>query len=191
MEEKLWISAASRKEWRDWLRENHNKVDEAWLIYFKKATGKASISYPDSVEEAICFGWIDGLKKRIDEERYTHRFSPRRPGSRWSEINIHLAEKMIREEKMTAAGLECFHNRREYKKQVVALINTKEIRLPPEIEEALKSNEKAWKNYQQLAPSHRKQYAAWLSLAKKPETRQKRITEAIRLLEQDEKLGMK
>lgn len=191
MEDKLQVYATSREKWRKWLEKNHAKNDEVWLIYFKKATGKPSVTYRESVEEAICFGWIDGIKKRIDDERYTHRFSPRRSQSKWSDLNIRLAEKMIRENKMTEAGLEIFKRKRKYKESVVEMIQAREIELTPEIETILKSNKKAWLNYQKLAPSHRKQYAAWLTTAKRPETIQKRIKEAINLLENDEKLGMK
>ena len=87
--------AANREEWRCWLKANHAEVEEAWLVYYKKHTGKPTVSYPDSVEEALCFGWIDGLKKRIDDETYAHRFTPRRPGSKWSPLNIKLAKTFV------------------------------------------------------------------------------------------------
>ncbi|MCB0666683.1 MAG: YdeI/OmpD-associated family protein [Saprospiraceae bacterium] len=191
MEDKLQVYATSRQKWRKWLEKNHAKNDEAWLIYYKKATGKPSVTYRESVEEAICFGWIDGIKKRIDDERYTHRFSPRNSKSKWSDLNIRLAENMIRENKMTEAGLKVFKRKQKYEESVVEMTRAKEIELTPEIERILKSNKRAWMNYQKLSPSHRKQYAAWLTTAKRPETIQKRIKEAIHLLENDEKLGMK
>lgn len=84
---------ASREEWRSWLKENHAKAGEVWLVYYKKHRGKPSINYPESVEEALCFGWIDGLKRSIDEQKYAHRFTPRKPGSKWSPLNVRLAKK--------------------------------------------------------------------------------------------------
>ena len=183
--------ASGRKEWRSWLIENHAKAEEVWLIYYKKHTGKPTIAYTDSVEEALCFGWIDGLKKSIDSEKYTYRFTPRKRGSKWSPLNIKLAKKMIEEGKMTEAGLAAFNQRVSYDEELLKAINAKEIPLTPEIENGLKANKQAWNNFNNLAPSYRKQYVGWLRSAKKPETREKRLKEAIKLLTRNEKLGMK
>jgi uncharacterized protein YdeI (YjbR/CyaY-like superfamily) len=109
--------ASSREEWRSWLEKNHAGAKEVWLVYYKKHTGKPSIGYTDSLEEAICFGWIDGLKKSVDEERYAYRFSPRKPKSKWSPRNTKLAKKMIEEKKMTPAGLAAFKQRTGYDEQ--------------------------------------------------------------------------
>lgn len=94
--ESLYVK--NRKEWRAWLENNHQSKKEIWLIYYKKHTGKPSIPYSDAVEEAICFGWIDGQIKSLDEEKYTQRYTPRKPKSAWSEINIERAKRMISEE---------------------------------------------------------------------------------------------
>ena len=93
MKSELYIS--DRNEWRSWLIENHAKENEVWLVYYKKHTGKSTIIYADSVEEALCFGWIDGIKKSIDDEKYAYRFTPRKTGSKWSPLNIKLAKKLI------------------------------------------------------------------------------------------------
>lgn len=191
MKDKLEFFARNRQEWRKWLAKNHAKMSEVWLIYYKKDTGKPSITYPESVEEAICFGWIDGLKKRIDHERYTHRFSPRKSKSKWSEINQKLAEKMIEEEKMTPTGLLSYRQRQEYKKTSIQKTPSSDIEFSKEVESQLRTNKKAWENFNQLAPSHRRQYAGWIMSAKKPETRMKRVAESIALLEKNSKLGMK
>ena len=183
--------AANRAEWRCWLKANHAEVEEAWLVYYKKHTGKPTVSYPDSVEEALCFGWIDGLKKRIDDETYAHRFTPRRSGSKWSPLNIKLAKKMIDEGKMTEAGLKAFNQRETYDKELLKAIDASQIALTTEIESHLKANSKAWDNFNKLAPGYRKQYVGWLISAKKPETRKKRLQEAISLLSKNRKLGMK
>lgn len=185
------ICPADRDDWRTWLQENHARFDEAWLVFYKKHTGKPSIAYRDSVEEALCFGWIDGLKKSIDEDRYAYRFTPRKPKSKWSPLNISLAERMISEEKMAPAGLAAFEQRRVYDENFLKDRGKTEISLTSEIEAALKSKPTAWKNFNNLAPGYRKQYSGWLISAKRPETRQKRLDEAIRLLEQNKKLGMK
>ena len=185
------VCPASRTEWRTWLQENHAVRSEVWLAFYKKHTGKPSVAYRDSVEEAICFGWIDGLKRRLDDERYAHRFTPRRPHSKWSPLNVRLAEKMIAEGQMTPPGQAAFEQREAYSDSFTQARQTDEIPLPPEMEQALRSNRKAWRNYVALAPGYRKQYAGWLASAVKPETREKRLREAIQLLEENRKLGMK
>ena len=174
-----------------WLAENHATENEVWLAYYKKHTGKASVSYMDSVKEALCFGWIDGLKKRIDEERYAHRFTPRKATSKWSPLNISLARELIESGEMTQAGLEAFERRVSYDKNLQKALEAKEIPLAHETEEGLKTSKKAWKNFEKMAPGYRKQYTAWLQSAKKPETRKKRLQEAIRMLEENQKPGMK
>jgi uncharacterized protein YdeI (YjbR/CyaY-like superfamily) len=143
------------------------------------------------VEEAICFGWIERLKRRLDDERYVYRFTPRKPGSKWSALNIRRAERLIGEGLMTRAGREKFDRRVEYDDQVRKARAAKELKLPPEIEQKLQTNRKAWANYLALTPAARKQYAGWLLAAKRPETLAKRIREAKMLLSSGKKLGMK
>lgn len=189
MKSELLVS--NRKEWRSWLRNNHNKAKAVWLVFFKKSTGKLSVGYTESVEEALCFGWIDGLKRSIDGQRYALRFTPRKPGSKWSPLNIELAERMIKEGKMTEAGLVAFKRKVTYDEEVIEARNSKEIPLTAELEKALKANKSAWENFNNLAPGYRKQYVGWLRSAKKLETRERRLKEAIKLLEENRKLGMK
>ena len=185
------VQCTDRQAWRTWLTDNHDTCAEVWLVFFKKQTGKQSIAYRDAVEEAICFGWIDGLKRSIDEERYAYRFTPRRKNSKWSPLNIELAERLTKEGLMTPAGVEAFKRRQRYDKTFLRARRSEHLALTPQIEEALRSNALAWKNYNALAPGYRKQYAAWLTHAVKPETRARRLKEAIELLEQNRKLGMK
>lgn len=185
------LRVSNRAEWRSWLEEYHDNAQETWLVYFKKHTGKTGISYAESVEEAICFGWIDGLKRSIDEQRYTHRFSPRRARSRWTPLNIIRARSMIEQNKMTPAGLGAFERRSEYEEEFNELRKRKELPVPAVIRDALKAKPTAWKNFQALAPGYRKQYILWLTTAKKAETRSRRLEEAIRKLELNEKPGMK
>lgn len=184
------VECATRAEWRAWLRQNHASRDEVWLVYYKKQTGKASVTYKESVEEAICFGWIDGLKKSIDDERYCHRFSPRKPKSKWSVINIEIAERMIARKKMTTAGRRAFERRVEYDEAFPASRNAEPV-LAPEFENAIRAKARAWRFFTELAPGYRKQYVQWLMSAKRAETRQRRLAEALRLLAAGKKLGMK
>jgi uncharacterized protein YdeI (YjbR/CyaY-like superfamily) len=183
-------SFTDRATWRAWLERNHARIDEIWLVYFKKGTGKASIDYVASVEEALCFGWIDGLKKRIDAERYMHRFTPRRRGSRWSASNVARVERLHAAGLMTSAGLAVYHPDNTYD-QAQSSEGTNAVALPPEIERALRKSRRAWRNFSALAPSYRRNYVIWLTNAKRPETRRKRLAEALARLERNEKLGMK
>ncbi len=181
----------TREEWRQWLQVNHATEKEIWLVYYKKHTGVQSIEYLDSVKEALCFGWIDGLMRRIDDEKYARKFTIRKPKSKWSPLNISLAEKLIKEKKMTSFGLAFYEKKIEYDKELVKIQTSKEVTVPAEMEKALRKNKKAWDNFNNLAPSYKKQYIGWIATAKRQETRQKRLQEAIRLLEQNKKMGMK
>ena len=185
------VTASDRETWRAWLEKNHASAKEVWLVYYKKHTGKASVSYRESVEEALCFGWIDGIRKRVDDECYMHRFTPRRKGSKWSSLNIRLATEMIEAGQMSKAGLDTFKNRVEHDGESTKTTGVQDVSLAAETEEGLKANKKAWENFGKLAPGYRKQYIGWLQSAKKPETRERRLKELIRVLEQNKKLGMK
>jgi uncharacterized protein YdeI (YjbR/CyaY-like superfamily) len=184
------LSVADRQAWRRWLADNHDKATEAWLVYFKKHTGKAGISYAESVEEAICFGWVDGLKKSIDDERYAHRFSPRKAKSRWTPLNIGRARAMIEQGLMTDAGLAAYENRQEYSAEFNQLREREALTVPEEIRVALERSPKAWQHFEALAPGYRKQYILWLTTAKRAETRARRLEMAIRMLEANQKPGM-
>lgn len=185
------IIAKNRNEWRAWLEENHASENEVWLAYYKKHTGKPSVTYLESVKEALCFGWIDGIKKRIDDERYMHRFTPRRKNSKWSPTNIKLAREMIESGEMTETGLAVFNNRSTYDEEFLKDKQNQNLELAPEHDQLLRANKTAWKNFKQLAPSYRRNYVGWLQDAKKPETRQRRLDELITRLEQNLKPGMK
>ncbi|MCX6815024.1 MAG: YdeI/OmpD-associated family protein [Candidatus Aenigmarchaeota archaeon] len=161
-----------RHEWRAWLEKNHSTAKEAWVVFYKKHTGKKGAPYLDVLEEALCFGWIDGPLKRIDDEKHAIKFTPRRKHSVWAESNIERAKRMIRLGKMTPAGLEKFKGHESRKVPKV-------IPMPEDLENALKKNRKAWENFQKFAPSHRKHYFWWIISSKKPETRERRIKEVV------------
>lgn len=183
------LYAASREDWREWLEKNHDTEKDVWLIYYKKHTGRARIPYDDAVEEAICFGWIDSTVKKIDEEKYVQKFSPRKAGSKWSELNIKRARKMIKEGMMTETGLLKFKERNEYDRDLSEALRSN-VELPPDLEKALNENKKARDNFNNFAPSYRKQYILWVTGAKKEETRQRRIERIVKLAEQNKKQGM-
>jgi uncharacterized protein YdeI (YjbR/CyaY-like superfamily) len=189
LEKELFFS--NRKEWRTWLEINHDKQREIWLIFYKIHIKKPCISYNDSVEEALCFGWIDSIKKRIDDEKYTFKFTPRRKTSKWSPSNIKRVEKMIKEGKMKEIGLNHYKLRGHYNEKEEKLRKLKKIELPKDLESKIRLNSVAWKNFNELAPSYKKQYILWLTTAKREETKERRLKEAITLLEKKQKLGMK
>lgn len=186
---KLYV--ASRDAWRAWLRHNHDSAKEVWVIYYKKHTGKPSIPYDDSVEEALCFGWVDSIIKRIDDEKFARKFTPRKAKSRWSEANKKRARKMIKEGKMTETGLEKIREAEKSGEWLRAPPVRRELVIPPYMKAALVRNKKALENFNKLAKSHKRQYVGWITSAKREETRKRRLAEVIRLLEKSEKLGMK
>jgi uncharacterized protein YdeI (YjbR/CyaY-like superfamily) len=185
----LYVS--NRKDWRRWLEKNHANEKEIWLVYYKKHTGKDRIPYEDAVEEALCFGWIDSIIRKLDDERYAQKFTPRKNSSQWSESNKKRIAKLVKLGMMTADGLNKVKIAKETGKwdEIINLPNSDKIH--PEFEIALKNSPLAGKNFDNLAPSYKKHYNGWISAAKKDETRRSRIEEAIDLLIKNKKLGMK
>ena len=178
----------NRKEWRTWLKQNHRKKKEIWLIYYKKHTGKPRIPYGHAVEEALCFGWIDSTVQRLNSERYVQKFTPRKSGSRWSRLNIQRARKMIKEKRMTKAGLALL--KETEKKKPDTPIAKKTHTIPSDLRKALARNRKALENFNNFAPSYKKLYALWVLDAKKKETREKRIKRVVERSARNEKPGM-
>lgn len=185
------IYVKDRKEWRDWLSRNHDKEAGVWLIYYKKETGRATLDYGYSVEEALCFGWIDSIIKKIDEEKYVRKFTPRKPDSYWSEPNKRRADKMIEARLMTPYGLSKI---KAAKKSGLWDKNSRpqlSFEMTPEFTEALNKNPQAQAAFEKLPPSYKKNYLGWIETAKRPETKKRRILEAIQLLNKGKKLGLK
>jgi uncharacterized protein YdeI (YjbR/CyaY-like superfamily) len=185
----LYIS--NRAGWRKWLKKNHDKTKDVWLVYYKRHTKKPSVPYDDSVEEALCFGWIDGIIKRIDDERYARKFTPRTNITKWSLSNKKRLTRMIRQGKMTKIGLDKVDEETLNKKDSDVPEHRKKIIIPRYLKHALIGNNIAWNNFNNLAPSHKRNYLGWITAAKKDETRQRRIQEAIGLLKENRKLGLK
>jgi uncharacterized protein YdeI (YjbR/CyaY-like superfamily) len=196
MKELDYIHFKKREEFRTWLQENHGKGSGFWLIFFKKDSGKECIKYREALEEALCFGWIDSIIKKIDKEKYCRKFTPRKDIRKWSEINKKIVIELIRNGKMTRAGLNKIKSYLKNGKVEWEIIipkgkSNKELDIPEFITKELAWNEPALKYFKKLSPSHKRQYILWITNAKKEETVQKRLKEAIGLLKNNEKLGLK
>ncbi|MFC2009381.1 YdeI family protein [Chloroflexota bacterium] len=176
---------ANRDDWRDWLERNHTTKKEAWLIHYKKHTGKPGIRYEDAVEEALCFGWIDGKLRSIDSEKYALRYSPRRKNSVWSESNKKRAERMIIQGRMVQVGLTKIRQAQECGEWHRATLRDM-LEIPPDLEKRLVADKDAGHSYKRLTPSRQKQLIWWITSAKREETRQRRIDEIIRLVKEDD-----
>jgi uncharacterized protein YdeI (YjbR/CyaY-like superfamily) len=179
-----------REDWRAWLEKNHDTKKEVWLIYYKKDTGKPKIPYDHTVEEALCFGWIDSIVKRIDHEKYARKFTPRKDKSKWSELNRKRGKKMIRQGRMTKAGLASFKEVEKNDRKGSKAKPKKRLIIPPDLKKALVTNKKAWENFNTFAPSYKRLYIGWMTDAKRKETREKRIKQIVRWADQNKKPGM-
>lgn len=185
------IYFSTRSSWREWLRKNHDQENGVWLVFNKTKTGRHSLAYEESVEEALCYGWIDSIIKRIDEERYCRMFTPRQDGSRWSITNQKRVKKVIKEGRMTEFGLakiEAAKRLGNWKRDPRPKIS---LDIPCELAEALAQNGKAKNFFESLAPTCRNHFISWMVSAKRPETKAKRLKESLALLERGRKLGLK
>jgi uncharacterized protein YdeI (YjbR/CyaY-like superfamily) len=179
-----------REDWRTWLAAHHATAQEVWLVIRKKHAGKAGLTYVAALEEALCFGWIDGILKRIDDEKHTVRFTPRRKNSIWSELNKKRVAKLIQEGRMTEAGLARIKEAKANGQWEKAAVRADVTVVPPELTAALAGNARARESFEKLAPSYRKQFIYWISAAKREETREKRIKTTIKLLAANRRLGI-
>ena len=180
----------NKKEWRTWLENNHAVQTETWLIHYKKKSNKKSISHFDAVEEALCFGWIDSKLKKIDEERFILRYSPRKEKSVWSKINKENAKKMILMGKMTEAGLEKINFAKKHGQWDTAYTNKVKEKLPSDLKNALILDNVAWNNFKNFANSYRNMYIGWVENAKTNNTRKKRILEVVKRSRDNKKPGI-
>ena len=160
-----------RSQWRAWLEANWQQAAKVWLVYYKKDAGRPSVAYEDSVEEAICFGWIDGKIRNIDQARFARLFTPRKPKSRWSRANLERAARMIGQGKMTAAGMKVFDPRN----QTPAL----PTKLPAALEERFRKHETAWGNFTRFPPSYQRITVGWVASAKQEATQLRRLQQLI------------
>ena len=176
-------------QWRDWLAEHHASESEVWLVFHKKHTGVASIDYLDALDEALCFGWVDSLVKRLDDRRYVRKFTPRRPDSRWSAVNRKRYAELETEGRLHPPGIDRAPTNRGYDPRPPRL--ELPAKLPAYIQAALRNHPTASHHFEALSPSQRRRYLAWIESAKREATRLRRLEEAIRLLASGKVLGLK
>jgi uncharacterized protein YdeI (YjbR/CyaY-like superfamily) len=175
--------------WRAWLDQHHASESEVWLIFYKQATGVASIAYEDALDEALCFGWVDSLVKRLDDRRYAIKFTPRKPDSRWSDKNRRKYAVLKASGRLEQAGIERPPTDRGYGPRPARL--SLPAKLPAYIQAALRKHPAAQRHFAALPPSKRRRYFAWIETAKQQETKLRRLQEAIRLLAAGKELGLK
>ena len=169
---------ATPADFRAWLEQHHEKESELLVGFYKKDSGRPSITWPESVDEALCVGWIDGVRRRIDDVSYSIRFTPRRRGSIWSAVNIRRAEELTKLGRMRPAGLAAFAARDEAKSRVYAFENAPR-ELPPADEKKFRANRKAWKFFNEQPPGYRRLAIFWVTGAKREETRARRLAQLI------------
>lgn len=177
------------REWCEWLEAHGSSESEIWLVFHKKHTGVASIAYKDALDEALCFGWVDSLVKRLDDRRYALKFTPRRADSRWSPANRKRYAELQAAGRLRPSGIERPPTDRGYAPRPAR--RPLPSRLPKYIQEALASHPKARKHYKALSIGQRRRYVAWIESAKREETKLRRLSEAIRLLTSGQALGLK
>jgi uncharacterized protein YdeI (YjbR/CyaY-like superfamily) len=165
-------------DFRVWLEKNHATASELWVGFYKKSSGKPSITWPESVDEALCFGWIDGIRKRVDEISYQIRFTPRRRGSIWSAINIKRAQQLAKQKRMRAAGLKAFAARIENKSGIYSY-EQRPVELPDAYAKLMKKSKAAWDFFQAQPTSYRKMASWYIVSAKKEQTRLQRLQKVI------------
>lgn len=176
------LYVTNREKWRAWLKKHFQSETEIWLIYYKKHTGRPRISYDHAVEEALCFGWVDSIVKKIDDETFAQKFTPRRDGTKWSALNKRRMLKLIREGRMTESGLAKI-DLAMLGDEAMAKQSKGELDIPRFVKQALMASPKAWEHFQKLAPSHRRQYIRWIMDAKREETRGRRLRDTVSRME--------
>lgn len=178
---------ATPAAFRAWLEKHHGVVGELLVGFHKKDSGKASMTWPESVDQALCYGWIDGVRRRIDDECYSIRFTPRRPGSIWSTVNIRRVGVLSGEGLMRPAGVAAFERRSENKSSIYAYERRQAAELTPAQEQKFKSNRKAWAFFSKQAPSYRRVMIHHVASAKKEETKVKRLDALIAISAKEER----
>jgi uncharacterized protein YdeI (YjbR/CyaY-like superfamily) len=179
------LDMRTREQWRRWLAKHHASSPGVWLVRHKQHTGVESMAYEDLVSEALCFGWVDSLVKRMDDDRYAIKVTPRKPTSKWSDINRRRWNELKAAGLLAAPGLTAAPTGHRYAPR------PRIPQLPAYIAQAIKTNLTAWRHFQSLAPTYRRDFVVWIHTAKRPETRERRIRESIELLSAGKKLGLK
>jgi uncharacterized protein YdeI (YjbR/CyaY-like superfamily) len=180
------IYAKSRQEWREWLQDNHDKKQSVWLIYYKKKSAVPSVVYSDAVDEALCFGWIDSKAKPIDEDSYMQFFSRRKPKSVWSKVNKEKIERLTKQGLITEMGFEAIERAKQNGSWTL-LDEAEALIIPQDLEEEFQKRPNAKQYFSSLSRSDKRNVLQWLVLAKRPETRAKRIREIVELADNKQK----
>jgi uncharacterized protein YdeI (YjbR/CyaY-like superfamily) len=167
------------EDFRAWLAENHDRERELLVGFYKKGSGKPSITWPESVDEALCYGWIDGVRRSLGDEAYTIRFTPRKAKSTWSAVNIKRAGELIEMGRVQPAGLKAFQAREESNSRIYSYENRDKAALDPALEERFRANEKAWNFFQAQPPGYRKTITFWVMDARQEATRLRRLDQLI------------
>lgn len=178
------VHPKTRSEWRRWLQRNHAKSKGVYLVTFKKATGKPRVEYADAVEEGLCFGWVDSNSKTLDKDRSALMFTPRNPKSAWSRTNKERIQRLTEEGLMEEPGLRSVAVAKA-SGAWNALDSAEALIVPPDLEKALGRNKKAKQHFDAFPPSAKKQILWWIESAKRDETRQRRVSETVRLAAQN------
>jgi uncharacterized protein YdeI (YjbR/CyaY-like superfamily) len=181
----ITLDVRTRRRWRAWLAKHHKSSPGIWFVFHKAHTGVKSIPHEDAVREALCFGWIDSLVRRLDDDRYAVKITPRKPTSKWSDINRKRWADLNAAGVLAAAGLAAAPTDNRYAPHPPI------PDLPAYVAKAFKADPRAWRHFQGLAPTYRRHFVAWIHTAKRPETRERRIRESISLLAAGKKLGLK
>jgi len=181
------VDIRSRKAWRAWLESNHSSVAEVWLVFHKRHTGTLAVEYEDAVEEALCFGWVDSLVRRLDADRFARKFTPRKSDSVWSESNRRRYAVLEAHGLLAPAG----RVRPPTGRSPVPPARRTFAKVPPYIARAFKAVPRAWATFEKLTQEQRRKYLGWIEAAKREETKARRLAEAVRLLARGEKLGLK
>ena len=168
----------SSNEFRKWLEKNHKIKTELYVGYYKKETGKLTMTWSQSVDEALCFGWIDGIRRSIDKESYCNRFTPRRATSRWSTVNIKKVEELIKLGHMQPAGLQIYNKRKE-EKSGISSYESEAKQLNKDLEDRFKANKPAWEYFSRQAPSYKRTIIHWILSAKQEKTKLARLEKTI------------
>jgi uncharacterized protein YdeI (YjbR/CyaY-like superfamily) len=182
----------TRAAWRNWLEAHHDKLPGVWFTFYKKESGKRRVTYDEAVEEALCFGWIDSLPKKIDEHRSALKFSPRKPKSVWSELNIKRVQELIDKKLMTPVGLQKIERAKADGSWDILSASNHQAKtgvIPVDLEKALKKSKEALTNFKAFSPSTKKQFLSWIDSAKRPETRLARITQTVAMSAAKKKPG--
>jgi uncharacterized protein YdeI (YjbR/CyaY-like superfamily) len=170
---------ATRRELRAWLDEHHDTSSELWVGLYKKSSGHPSVTWPEVVDEALCFGWIDGIRRGIDEQSYMNRITPRKANSNWSEVNIRRVQELTKQRRMRAAGQKAFRERRKAPASVPAYEQRYTVKLDAASERRFRAEKEAWRWFRGQPDGYQASARLWVMSAKKPETRERRLTTLI------------